>query len=735
MAILFLTNYTYNVAIGQIPSCTMSYASSNLKFDLYDINNRPSLPSVKLGVDNPMSPEKFALIPQNFADAGHATDIPGDIEHIFNEHHLPEISVVKPGDVKARIIKTSGGRGGAALQYILAAVQNVSINLPIPRQDIYGMGSNYIFDRKLKLPVIGEISIDMVLRGYDQDEVDSFLTEADVFEIKIDHPLQPRIRGEVGDTYIASGYYFVAIEKDTWKRTAFVKETRLAGFEGDKYISEDGNFLFQCIEATEWLKVPLVDSDLTLTGYQEGDFVTSNTFIHVYTNLGWKKFAVMEVKFEDMQLNESLDIANHITYDLNRAQLKSQNYTHSIGSDVMVSSTLTFDVTENDGMRLYFRFIPRYAPSWVVKSETIQYTENDVIELDYDKNIDKGDSKVHFNLMGEDANKFYLNEDLSIKFINPPDYETQNKYELKIFAINDAGSDYKYLTINIEDVEVEVVPSWPNESKIVEYYENSSDALPYTFDLIYGDGAIFYTLSGDDASLFSIDENAVIYFNDPPDYETKNNYNISVIATNSLGSNKKDLIVNILNVVDIPPAWNIPQESISFVENSTSSISYDTGIFEGDGVLTYSLAGLDQSSFYIDSETGETFFITAPDYESKNQYTLSIVASNSIGSTTKELVVSITDTADIAPVWSSTEQFITYQENDTSNIVYDTTLNSGDTGITYALSGVDAPKFFNKFCDRRTIFYISARLRSSIAIYNTSYSAKPSRIKRQEFNY
>ena len=77
--------------------------------------------------------------------------------------------------------KISGRRGGAHLEHVYAAIQNIEINLPIPRQDIYGMGSNYIFNRKLKLPIIGQLSMDMVLRGYSQTQVDSFLTESDVF--------------------------------------------------------------------------------------------------------------------------------------------------------------------------------------------------------------------------------------------------------------------------------------------------------------------------------------------------------------------------------------------------------------------------------------------------------------------------------------------------------------------------------------------------------------------------
>lgn len=236
----FLTNYSYNASVGSIPTSSLAYTAGNLKFDIYDQNNRPEFPSVKLGTNNTASSEVLSLAPGSITKS----DGGGDI---FSEYQSLDTSVVRPGDVKIRMEKSSGGRGGADLQYVFAAVQNISINLPIPRQDIYGMGSNYVFDRKLKLPVIGEVSVDMVLRGYTQDEVDSFLTEADVFDIKIDQPIKSRENED------ASGF------------------------------------------------------------------------------------------------------VNIITFEINRAQLKSQNYTQSIDSEVMVSSTMTFDVTKTDGLRIYFQ--------------------------------------------------------------------------------------------------------------------------------------------------------------------------------------------------------------------------------------------------------------------------------------------------------------------------------------------------------------------------------------------
>ncbi len=345
----YLTNYSYEAAVGQFPTSSLSYAGSNMKYDIYSASDRPTLPAIKPGVNNVESSEEVYLHSSQMRDASH--DREGD-GHVFDEHYMPEVSTTKPGDIQVTITKKSGGRGGAKLDKIEAAVQNVSIQLPIERQDIFGMGSNYVFNRKLKLPIIGQLSLDMVVRGYEPDEVDSFLTKADVYELVVSHPVVARILGDQGSFYISNGYYYLAIEKNEWRRVAFVEFTHsVFGNTGDTAFSADGNFYYVCIDGFQWGMIPLTSSNMV----SSEDVIYSYTFVHVSNNGTWMKFPVSELPFEIMTLEESFDTAQSIVFEINRAQLKSQNYSHSIGSEVMVSSSLTFDVTKTDGLRMYFQ--------------------------------------------------------------------------------------------------------------------------------------------------------------------------------------------------------------------------------------------------------------------------------------------------------------------------------------------------------------------------------------------
>ena len=176
----FLTNYSYTASVGSLPNSSFSYAGSNMKFDHYDQGNRPTLPSIKLGVDNQKSLEEIQLSGESFQ----AKEVNG-------------ANAIMPGDIIIEINRAGGGHGGAPLESLSAAIQNISIDIPLPRQDIYGFGSNYVFDRKLQLPVVASASIDMNLREYASGEIDSFFVEGAKYDISISHT----------DTYFQKGQY------------------------------------------------------------------------------------------------------------------------------------------------------------------------------------------------------------------------------------------------------------------------------------------------------------------------------------------------------------------------------------------------------------------------------------------------------------------------------------------------------------------------------------------------
>ena len=131
----YLTSYSYEAAVGQLPTSSLSYAGSNMKYDIYSSSERPTLPAIKPGVNNIESSEEVYLHHSQMGDPEHDRDGKG---YVFDEHYIPEVSTTKPGDIQVTVTKKSGGRGGAKLDQIHAAIQNISIQLPIEHKTFLG---------------------------------------------------------------------------------------------------------------------------------------------------------------------------------------------------------------------------------------------------------------------------------------------------------------------------------------------------------------------------------------------------------------------------------------------------------------------------------------------------------------------------------------------------------------------------------------------------------------------
>lgn len=624
----FLSSYKYTASVGALSSCSLSYAASNMKFDAYNSADKPELPSVKLGVDNTTSTETLSLN-----------------GNTFDEKHDPEVAAIKPGDIKVKIIKSAGSRGGSDLTSVHASIQNISIDLPLPRQDIYGMGSNYVFNRKLKLPIIGQLSVDMILRGYTQDEVDSFLTEADVFDIKIDQPVASRADGNQGETYLGTNFFFVAVADKLWKSAAFTAEERAAGTTGDTEI--DGDNYYICIDDTDWAKIEMSASTLDRAGGLKDTYFDDN-FYYVKTTTspatdGWKQFALSSVSFYQLVVADAFQIANNITFEINRAQLKQQNYTHSIGSDVMVSSSLTFDVTKDDGLKLYFRFVPRVAPSWATNTQTLSYNENDTIAVPYTNDLDGGDSKVYYTLTGPDGTSFLIDDNGVVDFIASPNYEVGKiTYEFTIVATNDTGSDSKDIVVDIVDIP-DIAPSWEVSSEAINHTENDVSPLDYDTGIYVGDRAVTYSLSGVHSGDFNIDaDDAEILFTGVPDYETQTQYNIQVVASSDSGQDVKDLTIHIENVIDVLPTWDQPAQSIYYTGNEDKIVNFVNDADPSDGsILGYNLSDTDAAEFILNASNDAVIFDSHPDYQVQNSYTVGVDVENEVGTATKTLTIYI----------------------------------------------------------------------------------------------
>jgi hypothetical protein len=180
---------------------------------------------------------------------------------------------------------------------------------------------------------------------------------------------------------------------------------------------------------------------------------------------------------------------------------------------------------------------------------------------------------------------------------------------------------------------------------------NENQTTVGTYAASSGD-SITYTLSGTDSAFFSINSSSgAVTFQSAPDYEDPqdadagNDYEITVTATNSFGSDSQNITINVQDVADVPvmPA----DTTASPDENQTAVGTYIAD--SGSATITYSLSGADASLFDINPSTAVVTFADAPNYENPldadgdNDYEITVVATNAFGSDSQNITVSVQD--------------------------------------------------------------------------------------------
>ena len=228
-------------------------------------------------------------------------------------------------------------------------------------------------------------------------------------------------------------------------------------------------------------------------------------------------------------------------------------------------------------------------------------------------------------------------------------------------------------------------------------------AIGFPVSATDADGDILeYTMSGTDASSFSIDsDSGQLRTKDPLDYETKNIYSVLVSVSDT--KDGKDEITVTINVTDdneapiftegTTTARNVPENTLPNVAIGAPVTATD----ENDDTLEYALTGTEASSFSIDSGSGQIKTSSPLNYEVKDTYSVSVIVTDNKGGTDEIAVtINVTDAND-APIF--TDGTMTTRSV-AENLSFGATVgipviaeDEDDDTLEYSLSGTDASSF------------------------------------------
>ena len=195
-----------------------------------------------------------------------------------------------------------------------------------------------------------------------------------------------------------------------------------------------------------------------------------------------------------------------------------------------------------------------------------------------------GDSFTFSISGGADKDDFSIvNASGVVTFNTAPDYETKNTYVLIIDVLDGGYTTSQEVTINITDVNE--APIFTSAST---FSANENQTSVDTVSASDPEGVtITYSVSGTDASSFSISESGVLTFETAPNFEAKNSYSITANAEDGVNTTTQDITININDVND-PPV--VTDTSYTFNMYPETSKAYTLSASDEDGdSLTYTI--------------------------------------------------------------------------------------------------------------------------------------------------
>ena len=202
--------------------------------------------------------------------------------------------------------------------------------------------------------------------------------------------------------------------------------------------------------------------------------------------------------------------------------------------------------------------------------------------------------------------------------------------------------------------------------------------------------AITYSIqSGNTGSVFTLHANTgVLSVASALDFETTPSYSLTVVATDGGGlTGNAVVMVTVVDVNDETPILS-PDQTVSYPEDTSTPTVVATFTASGEmgEVLEFQLSGDQNGEFEIDMNTGQVSLVQSLDYESRQQYGLTVSVTDGQFSTTSALTITVTDVNDNTPIIDSAGPFTIMEQESANSLVGSVTASDQDSGSNAQLS-------------------------------------------------
>ena len=257
------------------------------------------------------------------------------------------------------------------------------------------------------------------------------------------------------------------------------------------------------------------------------------------------------------------------------------------------------------------------------------------------------------DLSGNDAADFNLSNDGDLRFKHSPNHEQKSEYEVTLNAFDGGFTGSLTVTVTIADVNEPPMVARRSGTGPFSIVENSGTEVG-RFDATDPERRdVAWSVAGSDGGRFEISESGLLSFKMPPDYESSDlgsdkAYNVTVRATEVDDGDTQTLertgrLAVTVAVTDVNEPPTITENATPSVdENTTAVATYRATDPDERATITWSVEDPGASDFTI-TNAGALSFASAPNYEVKSSYTVTVRASDGTNDVDHDVTVTVTD--------------------------------------------------------------------------------------------
>ena len=335
--------------------------------------------------------------------------------------------------------------------------------------------------------------------------------------------------------------------------------------------------------------------------------------------------------------------------------------------------------------------------------ETVNFDENATDAVETYTATDPENNSISWSVSGTDRNSFDITTGTLI-FKSPPNFESQPTYNVTIVATDGPNTDTLAVAVSINNVEepgkVTLSPANPTVGAQIEATltdpDGGLDSIVWIWER--SDGTSWTHIKTSATSSADSDSYAATSTDEGESLRVRASYTDgqasgkSAQATSASEVGPKPITNTAPEFDDIATTRSVEEktaadEAVGVPVSATDDDAHDAG------KLTYTLEGTDAASFDIASSTGQILTKDTLDRESKDTYTVTVIATDTQGvEDTITVTIEVTD-VDEPPVFTRGPEAANYAETDTGPVATYTAVDPEGEQVIWDKSGDDGTHF------------------------------------------